>query len=142
MSEPLESDSEIELDNGKSQDTTPADSDEFSGKNMHKRSKKSQGSGSSSKKREVTKSAREPSKAMLQFLMTKYTLFDPTTRIMGVTYSGAHTNFSNYDSYTLFNTPTATDAALIPKGGVRLSDFHVAVILESGLFSKKQLNTH
>lgn len=98
--------------------TVPSDSDGPIAENKQKRIKKSQGTGSTSKKKRPI----------------------PTSQKQ--THAGAHTNFSHYDSYTLFNIPTVTDANLIPTQGVRLSGFHVVIVLESGLFFKKQLNTN
>lgn len=55
---------------------------------------------------------------------------------------GAHTTFADYDEYTLFMLPAVQDIEQIPTRGVRLDDQHIAIVLESSEFSKKQLTTN
>ena len=56
--------------------------------------------------------------------------------------SGNPESVTSVPWYTLFMIPTAVEAKGIPVVGVRLNDRHVAIVLESGLFSKKQLNNN
>ena len=104
-----------------------------------KRKKKQMTKFSSGKKREVTGTAHIPTNAMLRFSMGHYELYDPATNDIATPFTGAHTSFENYDGYRLFMVPSALDVKIIPTGGIRLDDMHIAIVLESGEFSNKQL---
>lgn len=116
-------------------------SEEESGNNG-KRKKKNSGEGKSTKKRVTTGIARRPSTSMLKYSTTHYTLFDPVTKLTGPPIKDVHHTFAQYDDCLLVMVPSLQDAKLIPVNGVRLDDMHVAIVLESGLFSKKQLTAN
>lgn len=68
-----------------------------------------------------------------------YRLYDPHRKKVGDAVTHPYVKFDDYDSYTLLMMPTATDVAKFLKSGVRLGDHHIALVIESGVFSKKQL---
>ena len=74
--------------------------------------------------------------------MTNYELFDPkSTNETGSAVTAPHTNFAQYEAYKLYMLPCVLDVKNIPLEGVRLDDMHIAIVLESGVFSKKELIT-
>lgn len=94
----------------------------------------------SAKKREVTGVAKEPSKAMLKFSTTSYPLYNLALKNVGQHVEHPHVKFDDYNSYSLFMIPNVKLVKDIPTTGVRLDDLHVASIIDSGAFTKKQLN--
>lgn len=106
-----------------------------------KKRKKSKSKSKISKKRVVTGKPRKPSVAMLKFSMTHYELYDPKAFAPLPENPLAHSTFVQYDGYKLFMVPSALMADDIPRRGIRLDDMHVAIVLESGKYSRRQLGT-
>lgn len=77
---------------------------------------------------------------MLKFNTTRYALYNPGLKNVGEHVEHSHVKFDDYNSYTLFMIPDVRYFKEIPTEGVRLDDMHVAILIDSGKFSKKQLN--
>lgn len=97
---------------------------------------------SAKKKREVTGVAKKVGAGMAKFNTDRYALYDPEQENVGDAIDHPHIKFDEYDSYTLFMVADVQTSKLIPQIGVRLHDMHVAIVIESGEFSKKQLNEY
>ena len=101
---------------------------------------------SPAKKREVKGSGRKPSANLMQYTMSHYVIYDAEPGNTGAVYDGVYTSPANFDGYLLFMNPSVTNGQDVPakslRGGVRIDDFAVAVVLESGLFSKAQLSNN
>ena len=80
------------------------------------------------------------------FTISHYTIYDANASTIGATYDSAYISYSNYNGFLLFINPNITDVNDIPKtglrGGIRLDDFAITIVLELGLFSKSQLTRH
>ena len=121
----------------------PSSAQNAQGVNAKKRKDKSPAlSTPSKKKRTVTGSARKPSPAILKFTMDYYDRYDPTIKVAGHNVKGVYVLFIQYSRYKLFMIPSVTIAKNIPKAGVRLDNMHIAIVIESGEFSKKALTTN
>lgn len=79
---------------------------------------------------------------MRKFSMSHYQFYDPVTNNHGPKYNDAYISFINYDRYTLYINPFVIDVDAISILSIRLDDIYMALILESGLFSNKQLSTN
>lgn len=104
-----------------------------------KKRNKSKSKSKSSKNRVVTGTPRKPSAAMLKFSMTHYELYDPKEFTDLLAVGPPHSIFSQYDGYKLFMLPSVLIADDIPARGIRLDDMHIAIVLESGGYSRRQL---
>lgn len=132
---------EIATSDNSSDSPHDSDSDDMTVQEGSKKRKKSKSKGKSSKKRVVTGTHRKPSAAMLKFSMTRYELYDPNNVAPLPDNPSPHSTFFQYDGYKLFMVPSTLTTDHIPHRGVRLDDMHVAIVLESGKYSRRQLGT-
>ena len=104
-----------------------------------KRPSSAGGRTSTTKKRQVTGTAKPPSETVLQYHTAKYPLYDPRTKKVGQHNYAAHTSFKQYDDHTLYVIPTI-DAKIVPTRGVRLDDHTVALVIEKSTKSALSKN--